>query len=341
MVSIKNVSIRCGLSISTVSKALNNRPDISPETREYVCQVAKEMGYLPNSAARSLKTHRSYNIGVLFVDKTQSGLAHEYFSTVLGSLQYAVGLQGYDVTFIGQNIGRDDMSYYEHCRYRGCDGVVIASADFTDPAVIELLESDLPVVTIDFAFPGRTGVLSDNARGLRELAAYILGRGHRKIAFIHGEDTEVTRKRLAGFYEACEKAGLAVPDRYLRAALYHDPRSAARATRELLSLPERPSCILYPDDFSFLGGREVIEEFGLSVPEDISVAGFDGIELSQLMRPKLTTLRQDVKTLGQKAGGYLIERIERPTSEFPSEVLVPGLLIEGESVKEFSCKKGG
>ena len=105
-----------------------------------------------NMAARSMKTNRTYNIGVLFVDERQSGLAHEYFSAVLDSFKVRVEQLGYDITFINRNLGGRTMTYLEHCHYRGVDGAVIACVDFTDPQVIELVNSDVPVVTIDHVF---------------------------------------------------------------------------------------------------------------------------------------------------------------------------------------------
>ena len=107
------------------------------------------MGYFPNAAARLLKTNHSNNIGVLFIDEMQSGLAHEYFSAVLNSVKNESERLGYDITFISRNIGEKPMSYYNHCKYRNCDGVVIACVDFNDPEVIELIQSKFPTVTID------------------------------------------------------------------------------------------------------------------------------------------------------------------------------------------------
>ena len=144
VVSLKDISARCGVSVATVSKALNNQQDISIETRERIQSVAAEMGYMANAAARMLKTNRSYNIGVLFVDRRSSGLAHEFFSTVLDSVRVEAERKGYDITFINENVGHQKSSYLQHCLYRGVDGVVIASVDFEDPMVVELVSSDLP-----------------------------------------------------------------------------------------------------------------------------------------------------------------------------------------------------
>lgn len=332
MVSMKDISIKCGVSVATVSKALNGHSDIGEQTAQYIRSAAREMGYLPNAAARALKTNRTNNLGVLFIDKMQSGLAHEYFSSVLDSLKSEAERRGYDITFISQNIGEYTMNYLEHCRYRACDGVVIACVDFNDPNVIELVQSEIPVVTVDHVFNEKTAILSNNVQCVRDLVTYIAGLGHKKIAFIHGEETSVTQKRIASFYRTCRELGLEVPEAYVKKARYHDPISSAEATRELLKLEERPTCILYPDDFSFIGGRNVLEEMGLRIPEDISVAGFDGIYLSQVLQPALTTVRQDARSIGREAAGHLIDCIENPKTALPEQVMIDGQLLPGRSV---------
>ena len=136
-VTIKDVSAKCGLSISTVSKAFNNYADISLETRELVQRTAREIGYYPNAIARTLKTNRSYNLGVLFQEKRGTGLTHSFFASVLDAFKSAGEKRGYDITFINHNISGKSMSYLEHCHYRGVDGVVIACVNFYDPQVVE------------------------------------------------------------------------------------------------------------------------------------------------------------------------------------------------------------
>lgn len=127
MVSMKDISAACGVSIATVSKALNDHKDIGKETKEHIRQVAKEMGYSPNSAAKALKTNCTRNLGVLFVDDAHSGLKHDYFAYVLDSFKRASEEKGYDITFINSNhFDSNPMTYLEHSRYRGFDGVMIA-----------------------------------------------------------------------------------------------------------------------------------------------------------------------------------------------------------------------
>ena len=336
--SLKDIAEKCNVSIATVSKALNDQSDIGKDTKERIRLVAREMGYLPNSAARMLKTKRSNNIGVLFIDKMNSGLTHEYFSSVLENLKSEAEKSGYDITFISRNIGQKKMSYLEHCRYRNYDGVVIASVDFNDPMVVELVTSELPVVTIDHVFNGKTAILSDNVKSIEELVTYIYECGHRKIAFIHGEDTAVTRKRLASFYKTCMGFGIKIPEEYVKPSYYHDPKTAGKATRQLLESHNPPTCIMFPDDFSFIGGMNVIEEMGLRIPEDISVAGFDGILLSQMLRPKLTTLKQDSEMIGREAARQLIDWIENPKLNLSTQILISGRILEGQTIKKLDNK---
>ena len=331
MVSMKDIARRCGVSVATVSKALNGQPDIGEETRSRISAVAEEMGYMANSAARALKTNRTYNLGVLFVDERRSGLGHEYFSSMLESFKVEAESHGYDITFINHNVGGKPTSYLQHCIYRGVDGVVIACVAFNDPQVRELVESDIPLVTIDHVFNNRLAVVSDNVSGVEELVHHVYQKGHRKIAFLHGELTAVTQSRLIGFHRACEELGVEVPDEYIRECVYHDPDRCAQATREILALPDRPTCILFPDDFSYLGGLNVLNEMGLRVPEDISVVGYDGIHLARVL--KLTTYSQDSKALGSLAASRLISLIEHPKTTLMDRIMVPGKLLEGTSVK--------
>ena len=332
MVTITDISKTCGVSRATVSKALNGASDVSPETTKRVRETAAALGYLPNATARALKMGRSYNIGVLFSDTTGGGISHEYFSRILESVKAEAERLGYDITFISKDLGRLSMDYYEHAKYRSCDGVVIASADFQDPAVIRLATSEIPTVTLDYSFDSRSSILSDNVRGMEELVRFVHAKGHRKIAFIHGELTSVTQKRLASFRRTCAELGIPVPAEYVRPAVYHDPRSSGLATRALLALEERPTCILFPDDLSYLGGMSELERNGLSVPKDMSVAGYDGIPLSQVLRPRLTTYQQGAEQMGKEAARLLIEQIEKPDTWIPQQITVEGRLLEGSTV---------
>lgn len=339
MASLKDIAKEVGVSTATVSKALNDLPDISEETKRLVREKAKEMGYFPNLAARALKTHRTYNLGVLFVDDKSSGLTHPFFSRVLESLRSEAEHMGYDITFINQRLADTDMSYLEHCRYRGVDGVVVACVDFTKPEVVELINSDLPVVTIDHVFSNAATVISDNSGGMKQLVDYIISMGHRKIAYIHGKDSAVTRERMVSFYRAMESHGISVEESYLIEAEYTDAVLAKELTQELLKLKNPPSCIIYTDDFACIGGMGAIEEAGLSIPEDISVAGYDGIPVGEVIKPKLTTIVQDTDKIGRYAARKIVSLIERPKTTSVDIQSVPVKLEKGNSVKRLSEEK--
>ena len=333
MVSLKTIAERCGVSTATVSKALNDHKDISEATRKRVRQVADELGYFPNAAARALKTNRSYNIGVLFEEEAGRGLTHEYFSGVLNGLKKQAEKLGYDITFINTCFDNRKMSYYDHCRYRNFEGVAIVCADFNEPDVVELMNSELPVVTIDYVHHNCTAVTSNNIQGIEELVKYIYSQGHRKIAYIHGQEgSTVTRERLASFYRAVDELGLELPENYIRTANYLEIQGAAEQTKELLNLPNPPSCIIYPDDTSLIGGRNVIIKRGMKIPQDISVAGYDGTMMSQLLYPKLTTISQNTELIGEEAAKRLIGTIEKPKTTLVERVVIEGSLIPGQSV---------
>ena len=333
MVSMKEIAEKCHVSVATVSKALNGYTDIGDATRKLILQTASEAGYLPNSSARALKTKRTYNIGVLFVDEGSSGLTHDYFNHVLDSFKNAAEEKGYDITFTSRSISGQHMSYFEHCRYRGVDGVVMACVDFDTEEIQELIRSDIPVITIDHVFDGRLAVVSNNYQGMETLVSYVISCGHRRIAYIHGDDTSVTRTRLASFYRTTQRMGIDVPDEYVRASSYRDADQAADITAQLMNMNEPPTCILYPDDYAAMGGINELREMGRRIPEDVSVVGYDGITIAQIMEPKLTTLCQDTKTIGRLAAQKLIELIETPKTTIIDKYTVDGILYKGASVR--------
>ena len=334
MITIKDISKACGVSPATVSKALNGYEDISAETVRLVKQTAAELNYTPNAAARLLKTSTSHNIGVLFVDDTMSGLTHEYFSFILNSVKEEAEQNGYDITFISNTVGRKPMSFLQHCLYRNCDGVVIACVNFDSPGVHELVSSKVPVVTIDFAFDNVNAILSDNVEGAYSLASHLMDMGHKRIAFIHGERTSVTNKRIVGFNRALKERGVTISADYMREARYHDPDTTRKATAELMELQDPPTAIMFPDDISFLGGQAELQNRGLSIPDDISVCGYDGIEISQMLQPPLTTWRQDAKRIGKESVRKLVEAIEHRDTCMAEQIMVSGELISGYSVKK-------
>ncbi len=331
-VTIKELSAACGLSISTVSKALNDYPDVSAETRELVRATAAKLGYRPSAIARGLKIGRTFNLGVLYSDDSASGFTHNYLAPVLEAFKSEAERRGYDITFITHRTGHNNMTYLQHCLYRNVDGVCIVNCHFDDPEVRELLTGPLPVVTIDHIFNNRSCVESENRQGMTELTRYILSKGHTRIAYICGEETAVTTIRRTSFLRAMQETGLRIPQEYLIHSHYHHPAAAREATQKLLTLKNRPTCIIMADDYAALGGLEAIRDAGLRVPQDISVAGYDGVGILQMCRPQLTTVHQDTLRIGQAAARKLVHLIEQPHTTFQEIISIPSRLIPGETV---------
>ncbi|MBQ3270085.1 MAG: LacI family DNA-binding transcriptional regulator [Clostridia bacterium] len=332
-VTIKDVARNCGLSISTVSKVFNGYPDISEATRRQVTDAAKDIGYKPNALARALKTNRSYNLGVLFVDDNISGLTHPFFAAVLNAFKAEAERHGYDITFINHNIGTMEMTYLEHCRYRNVDGVCLACVDFYSAEVADLVNSDLPCVTIDHRFNNRSCIISDNLGGIRMLVDRAVALGHRRIAYIHGQrNSLVTENRISGFYRAMQANGVDVPEGYVVLGRYDDAEDTRIQLQKLLDRPDRPTCVLLPDDASYFSALEALRDRGLAIPGDISLAGYDGIRAVQTIHPRLTTIRQDSTAMGREAALRLIETIEHPSTASTDPVMIPSELVEGESL---------
>lgn len=343
MVKIKDIALRCNTSIATVSKALHDSDELSQETINRIKRVADEMGYVPNAYARALKMKRSFSIGIIFSDPTSGGLKHEYFSGILDSLKVSAEAKGYNITFLSKS-PISKMTYFQIAKYRNMDGVIVVSEDFSNPEVVELVNSGLPVVTIDYVFNNATAIMSDNTEGLERLVSYVAGLGHKKIAYIHGEDTEVTRKRLAGFYKGMKENGLTVNPDYLLEGRFHEPRDCGQAVKKLISMSDRPSCILCTDDISMLGAITALDQAGFDVPKDMSVVGYDGVEISRIFRPVFTTYVQNSEELGKQAAENLIERIEDPKTFIPRTVYVQGYVQEGNTTvaldKQIITKNG-
>ena len=336
MVTIRMIAKKCGCSTATVSKALNGAPDVSAETAERIRAAAAEMGYTPNAAARALKTSRSYSFGVLFEESSNIGLAHEFFARILNGFKCRAEELGYDISFISDRLGGRDISYADHARYRNYDGVLVANVDANDTGVMELLNSGIPIVTIDYVFDHCGSVMSDNVSGIRDLVNHVYQKGHRKIAMIHGDLNAVSKIRVASFLRTCKELGLEVPEEYVVSGFFRDPPSASLATRKLLSLPDPPTCIFYPDDYAYIGGMNEIERSGLSIPEDISAVGYDGLELIQAFRPRLTTLRQEALKMGTAAAEELVRAVEEGKAYIPRSICVPGQVLAGDTVKDLN-----
>ncbi len=337
MVSIKDIATACSVSIATVSKALNNHNDVSEATKKKVCETAKKLGYLPNSQARALKTNRTYNLGVLFAESAQRGLTHNYFGSVLNSFKNEAEYQGYDITFISQDIGQHEMTFYEHCKYRNVDGVVVVCTDnYENKGFKQLLNSDVPIVLIDYTKVKLCSVVSDNYEGVSSLVDYVYKKGHRKIAYIYGDASDVTEIRLKSFRDSMDRLNIKIREDYLLQGRYHDPKQTEYLIDRIMNIDNPPTCIMLSDDFSSIGAINAFEKLGLSIPDDVSIVGYDGIVLSQVLNPKLTTYKQDTEKIGMEAARILISLIKKEISTEAGPIYIQGCLLEGSSVKDLN-----
>jgi len=328
LVRLKDIAEVCGVSVATVSRALNGLTNENRERTSFICQTARDMGYYPNAAARTLKTSRSNNLGILYEDR----MNHEYFSSLFDELRREADAHGYDLTFLGQG-GFSESNYYEHARQRNLDGVIVVQADYDAAGIIRLATSSIPTVIIDHTYDGCDCVTSDNRSSMDQIVRHVYARGHRRISFIQGEKGAVSRERLAGFYKACAELGIRVPVEYVREGHFHDPAGCTAFIRELLQMDEKPTCVLCPDDYSCLGALWLLESQGLRVPADISLVGYDGIRMSQMMTPRLTTYCQDTVQIAKEVFALIIDAIENPETHIPKQITVSGMLMEGETVR--------
>ena len=338
MVSMKEIAKQCNVSVATVSKALNGYSDIGEETKNYILRTASEMGYLPNSSARALKTKRTFNLGVLFVDEARSGLTHDYFNRVLESFKSTAEAKGYDITFTSGNVSGKRMTYLEHCRYRGVDGVVMACVDFTAEEVQELLLSDIPVVTIDHICDGRISVVSNNIQGMEELVTYIYKKGHRKIAYVGTLlAMESITDRYFGYQKALLELGLeqkkewVLDDRHIETGKID--------TVNMLQLPkDMPTAFVCNCDLTASFLIKKLKDNGYRVPEDISVVGFDNYLYPGLSDIQITTYEVDLKEMAKKAVYNMISKISNENYK-PGIHIVEGHMVLKESVAQIPSGK--
>jgi LacI family transcriptional regulator len=333
MTNIHDLAARTGVSVATVSRALNGSPEVSEATREKILALARELDYTPSAAARTLVSRRSHVDGVIL--ETGAGhphLLHPFFQEVLVGLQHGAGAKGYDLLLFatdepGNGFG-GTHSYLRRAEHHGVDGVVVMGLHGPDPEIERLTASPIPCVAVD-AKPGgpRTGsVMSENGDGAAQAVRHLHELGHTRIATITGAlATEPAIDRLAGYHEELTRLGLDSRDEYVVEGDFYD-ESGYRATRRLLELSERPTAIFAASDQMAAGALRAAHDLGVRVPEDLAVVGFDDITLAGVIQPPLTTVRQEMHAIGEAAANSLSRMIDDPDAE-PTHELVPTRLV--------------
>jgi LacI family transcriptional regulator, galactose operon repressor len=338
-VTIRQLARLSGVSIGTVSRALNGYADVSPETRERVTRLARELDYTPAAAARSLKTQRSNVIGVILdTGEGHPDLQHPFFHEVLVGLKNAIGASGYDLLLFASEMpgnGYGTHSYLKRCRHHNVEGVVLMGTDPEDPEVRRLSRSDLPTVGVDVELegPATTFVISDNVDGASRAVRHLHSQGHRRIATITGTlETRPGADRLRGYRQGLQACGLAYRDEYVGYGDFY-VESGRRAMAELLSLDEPPTAVFAASDMMAIGAIRAAGDAGLNVPADLSVIGYDDIQLADHMNPPLTTVRQDKAGLGVAAGSALVRLIDGEQDAVTQYTVLPVELVRRGSTR--------
>jgi LacI family transcriptional regulator len=318
MTTIQQLAAQSGVSVATVSRALNGSPEVSEATRLRILELARELDYTPSAAARTLVSRRSHVVGVVL--ETGPGhpdLLHPFFQEVLVGLKHGAGRLGYDLLlFASEEPGNGfggTHSYLRRAGHHGVDGAIIMGFDGRDPEIEKLASSQLPCIAVDADLAGLA------VRHLCEL-------GHERIATITGAlATPPGVDRLEGYRDELVALGLERREEYVVEGDFYD-ESGYRGTRALLELDEPPTAIFAASDLMAAGALRAANELSVRVPEDVAVVGFDDIGLASLIQPQLTTVRQDMHALGEAAANGLARMIEDPESQ-PARELVPTRLV--------------
>jgi LacI family transcriptional regulator len=332
MITIHELAARSGVSVATVSRALNGSAEVSDATRQRILALAEELDYTPSAAARTLVQRRSHVIGVIL--ETGPGhpdLLHPFFQEVLVGLKQGAGARGYDLLLFASaepGHGFGTHSFLRRADHHGVDGAIVLGYDGSHPEIVKLAESGLPCITVDADIPGpRTGyVMSENREGAALAVRHLVELGHERIATITGMlNTRPGADRLAGYGEELARSGLEPREEYVAEGDYYD-ESGYRGTKQLLQLEEPPSAIFAASDLMAAGALRAANELGVRVPEELAVVGFDDIGLASLIQPQLTTVRQDMYALGEAAAEGLSRMIEDSDAE-PVRRFVPTRLV--------------
>jgi LacI family transcriptional regulator len=321
---VRDVAARAGVSVGTVSRVLNDYPDVSPSLRARVQAAMRELAFQPNALARNFRQQRSHTVGVVVPDITAP-----FFADLVKQIEAVAIESGYTVV-VGNsaNIGERENAYLAWLSVRGVDGLVIAPTASTDNSAFPLGSS---IVVVDHEIDGLDLVACDHEAGAREAVEHLRSLGHRLIACITGPQP-VFRQRLAGYRTVMrgvlEREGVD-PVLYVR----EEPPGAQwglDAAHALLRMEPRPTAIFAASDQQAVGVLRACADLMLAVPDEVSVVGFDDIPLAQLLQPRLTTVRQPTAEIGRLVVERLLHRLDGSNGP-PSRDILPGTLLVRQS----------
>ncbi|MDF2700136.1 MAG: LacI family transcriptional regulator [Haloplasmataceae bacterium] len=334
MITLNDLSKKTGFSVTTISKALNNYSDISDKTKKLILETAETMGYIPNASARSLVTNKSWTIGVVFEERTGVGITHPFFGDILDKFKKHIEVFGYDLLFISESYGANARSsYYEHCKQKNVDGIIILCSFVDVEPIKRLIECDIPSIIIDHQTDLSNCIYTNNYKSLYDGVVYLINKGHKKIAHVYGDILSfVGIERLNGYKQALIDNHLAVREDYLFSGYSYSIKEGYERGLEIINMTDRPTAIVAASDNLAIGLIKAFREHNINVPDDISIVGFDDNELSNLITPALTTIHQDKEKIALEAAKSLISQIENKDKKFDN-IVIDGLLIERKTVK--------
>ena len=328
--TIEDISKRLGISVSTVSKALNAYPDVAEETRERVLAAARELDYTPSAAARNLRRGRSEKIGLL-INNPISFLS-EYISEVMAGAALQAEAHGHNLILYTAAV-ENPQALKRICRSREVDGLMVIFEP--SPEAVEVLISEkMPFVVFGRRVepPMVSYIAPDNREGAYRLTRHLISLGHRRIGFTtRPELGAVSDDRFAGYREALKDAGIHY-DPALVVETFVEPNSGGRALNTLLALADPPTALFAFYDLMASDALKAAQKLGLRVPEDIAIAGFDGLRSSSITNPPITTVAQPLEQMGQLAADMLLEQIDNG-DYVPAHRVLPVELIIRESTQ--------
>ncbi|MFL5918301.1 MAG: LacI family DNA-binding transcriptional regulator [Gaiellaceae bacterium] len=312
--TIRQIADLAGVSIATVSRVLNGRNDVAPETRDLVTRVIRENGYTANRSARGLSAGRTGLVGVLV-----PLIYPAYFSAILAGA--AEALSELDLRVVLSPTGHEhdrEVSLLERLMHGVTDGALIVMPEESSPELERLVEGGYRFVVVDPIMPLAERIPSVSAAhtsGADQAMRHLLGLGHRRIAQITGpRGWLATEDRRRGYHAALASAGI-LPDAALEVEAIPEIPPGREAADQLLDLPEPPTAIFAFNDNIAIGAIQAARARGLRVPEDLSVVGFDDVELATVVTPALTTVRQPLAEMGRTAVSLLNRLLERQRFE--------------------------
>ena len=326
--TIYDVAKRAGVSITTVSRMLNTPDKVNSETREKVLTAIDALGFVPKAEARARAMQRTGRIGVI----TPFFTAPSFIQRLRGIAE-TLSPKNYELVIYPINSSNHLQGYLSSLPLTGhLDGLIILSLPVDDSQVRRLIDHGLPTVLVEYPHPKLNCVEIDDVEGGRMATTYLLGKGHRRIAFLGDTDLpeysiHPVNSRLHGLRQALKKARISLPDTFVRLAPYSQEQTR-QAAKELLNLPDPPTAIFAATDFQALGVLKAARHLSIKVPEQLAVIGFDDLDMAEYA--DLTTISQHLDESGRLAVEILLAQIESP-SRPPRHVKLPLTLIERQT----------